>query len=91
MVDQSDFKRGQFAGACMAGASITKTTELFGVARSTVSKVITIFEKKTSLLKKNPGRKRKLSDRDCQTLTRIVRKDHKNTIPKITTEFNDYL
>ena len=39
----------------MAGASVTKTTELFGVATSTVSKVKTTFEKegKTSSLKSN--------------------------------------
>ena len=29
----------------MAGASVKKNTELFGVARSTVSKVTTAFEK----------------------------------------------
>ena len=49
MADLSDFKRGQIFGACMAGASVTKTTELFGVA----------FEKerKTSSLKQNSRRK----------------------------------
>ena len=47
----------------MAGASVTKTTELFDVARITVSKVMTAFEKerKTSPLKQNSGRKLKLS------------------------------
>ena len=69
----------------MAGTSATKTVELFGVASSTVSKVMTAFEKeeKTSSLKQNSGRKRKLSDRDHRTLMRIVRKDHKNTALKI--------
>ena len=77
----------------MAGVSVTKTAELFGIARNTISKVMTAFEKegKTSSLKQNSGRKRKLSDRDRGTLTRIGRKDHKNTAPKITAELNDHL
>ena len=53
MAHLSDFKRGQIVGACMAGTSVTKTAELFSVAKSTVSKAMTIFEKerKTSPLK----------------------------------------
>ena len=45
----------------MAGASVTKTAELFTVERNTVWKVMTAFEKegKTSSLKQNSGRKRK--------------------------------
>ena len=49
---------------------------------------MTAFEKegKTSSLKQNSGRKRKLSDRDRRALTWIVRKDHQNTAPYITAE-----
>ena len=70
-----------------------KTTELFSVARSIVSKVMSVFEKdgKSSALKEKTKRKRKLSDKDRQTLMGIVRKDHKNTVPKITAELNDHL
>ena len=53
MADLSDFKREWIVGACMAGISVTKTTELFGVAWSNVLKVMTVFEKegKTSTQK----------------------------------------
>ena len=78
MADQSAFKRGQIAGARMAGSSVTKTAELFGVVRSTP------HWSKT-------GRKRKISDRDRQTLRRIVRDDQRNTDRKITAELNDHL
>ena len=45
MADLSVFKRIQIVYAPMGGASVTKPTELFGVARSTVSKVMTALEK----------------------------------------------
>ena len=44
MTDFSDFKRGQIVGARMAGASVTETAELFGVSRSTVSRLKSAFE-----------------------------------------------
>ena len=93
MVNLSDFKRGQIVGARMAGSRVTKTAELFSISSSTVSKMMTAFEKgeKTPALKQNSERKRKLSGIDCQILTRIVRKDHKNTAPKITAELNHHL
>ena len=90
MADLSDLKRGQIVGARMSDVSVTKPAELFSVAMSTVLKVMSAFEKerKTFSQKKNSGRKWKLSDKDCQTLTQIVRK---NTTPKITAELNDHL
>ena len=68
-IDLSDFKRSQIVSVRMAGACVTKIVELFGRARSTVSKVWTAFEKEgqTSSLKQNSGRKWKLSDRDRRT------------------------
>ena len=45
MADLSDFKRGQIVSAHMASTSVTETTELFGVTRSTISEIMTAFEK----------------------------------------------
>ena len=69
MADQLNFKIGQTVVARMAGASVTKTAEIFGVERSIVSKVISAFEKegKTSTQKENSGRKRQMFDRDRRT------------------------
>ena len=44
MADLSECKKGQIVDTRMAGFSVTKTTKLFGAARSTVSKFKT-FEK----------------------------------------------
>ena len=70
MTNLSDIKRGQIVGVRMAGASVTKTAELFGEERSYVSKEMTAFGKegKSSSKKQNFGRKRKMLDSDSYTV-----------------------
>jgi hypothetical protein len=57
MGDLSDFERGQIVGACLAGASVTKTGTLLHILRATVSKVISTYTNhgKTTSAKRNSG------------------------------------
>jgi len=55
--DLLDFQRGQIVGACLPGASLTKTATLLGVSSAAVSKVMRAYisHGKTSAAKRNSG------------------------------------
>nr|XP_015921838.2 uncharacterized protein LOC107450538 [Parasteatoda tepidariorum] len=93
MSDLSDLKRGKIIGARLAGASVSRATELVGVSRTTVSRTLSTYTElgKVSSARHNSGRKSKLSDRDRRVLKRIVARKRKTTLPVITSEMNTHL
>ena len=88
MGDISEFKRGQIVGACLTGASVTRTASLCGVSRATGSRVRSAchHEGRTTSNRSNCRCKRKLSERDVQVLTWIVSKKHNTTAGQLTAE-----
>jgi len=81
------FQRGQIVGAHLAGASVTKMATLLGVFRATVSKVMTAYTNHgMTSATRNSDQKPKLSERDRRTLKRIVSKNHRTTVAKMTAE-----
>ena len=53
----SDFQKGQIAGVCLAGASVTKMATLLGVSRAAVSEVLMAYtnHRKTSAANSSSG------------------------------------
>jgi predicted transcriptional regulator len=93
MGNLSDFHRVQIVGARLVGASLTKTVTLLGASRAAVSEVMKAYTNhgETSSVKRNSGRKPKLSEMNRRTLKRTVSKNHRTAAAKVTAEFSIHL
>ena len=90
MRDLTGFEKGQIVGARIAGASFTKTAELFGFSRATMLRTTPELKKhgKTPSNQSNSGRTAKFTNIDQRALKRILGRKHRTTDAKVTAECN---
>ncbi len=87
---KKDFKRGMVVGARWAGLSISKTADLLGFSRTTISSVYREWSEKEKI-----SSERQLCEQKCfvefrgqRRMGRLVRDDRKATVTQITTRSN---
>ncbi|GBM61787.1 hypothetical protein AVEN_235704-1 [Araneus ventricosus] len=88
--DLSEFERGVIVGAREMGHSISEVAMKFGFSRATISQVFREYREsgKTSNLRHRCGRKKITQERDQRLLTRIIKRDRRETLPQIAADFN---